>query len=54
MGFDYRTSNRTGETDSWRHKQNLEHTRTEEKGAVAPQETESDLPVSVKESLVVA
>ena len=51
MGFDYRTSNRTGETDSWRCKQNLVHTRTEEKGAVTPQETEPDLPVRVQESL---
>ena len=29
------------------HKQNLVHTRIQEKGAVVPQETESDLPVSV-------
>ena len=28
------------------------HTRTQEKGAVFPQETEPDLPVSVQESLV--
>ena len=28
-------------------------TRTQEKGAVTPQETDSDLPVSVQESLVV-
>ena len=26
------------------------HTRTQEKGAVAPQETDSDLPISVQES----
>ena len=32
------------------HKQNLVHTRTQEKGAVTPQETEPDLPVSVQES----
>ena len=32
------------------HKQNLMHTRTQEKGAVTPQETEPDLPVSVWES----
>ena len=31
---------------------NLMFTRTQEKGAVTPQETESDLPVSVQESLV--
>ena len=34
------------------HKQNLVCTRNLEKGAMTPQETESDLPVSVKESLV--
>ena len=34
------------------HKQNLVHTGTQEKGAVTPQETDSDLPVSVQESLV--
>ena len=28
------------------------HTRTQKKGAVTPQETDSDLPVSVQESLV--
>ena len=30
------------------------HTKTQEKGAVAPQETDPDLPVSVQESLVEA
>ena len=39
-----------GETDSWRV-QNAVCTRTQEKGAVTPQETEPDLPVSVQESL---
>ena len=34
------------------HKQNLVHTRTQEKGAVTPQETNPDLPVSVQEFLV--
>ena len=29
-------------------KQNLVHTRTQEKGAVTPQESEPDLPVSVQ------
>ena len=33
------------------HKQNLVLTRTQEKGAVTPQETVSDLPVSGQESL---
>ena len=41
------------EIDSWRA-QNLVHrtlcTRTQEKGAVTPQETDPDLPVSVQES----
>ena len=31
------------------HKQNLVHTRTQEKGAVTPQETDPDLPMSVQE-----
>ena len=34
------------------HKQNLVHTRTQEKGAVTPQETNPDLPMSVQEFLV--
>ena len=33
------------------HKQNLVCTRTQEKGAMTPQETELDLAVSVWESL---
>ena len=37
-----------------RHKQNLVHTRTQEKGAVTTQETEPDLPVSVQEPLAEA
>ena len=32
------------------HKQNVVHSRTQEKGAVTPQETGPDLPVSVQES----
>ena len=36
------------------HKQKLVCTRTQEKGAVTPQETDPDLPVSVQESLVEA
>ena len=35
-------------------KKNLVYTRTQEKGAVTPQETDPDLPVSVQESLVEA
>ena len=36
------------------HKQNLVCIRTQEKGAVTPQETDPDLPVSVQESLAEA
>ena len=36
------------------HKQNLVHTRTQEKGAVISQETDPDLPMSVQESLAEA
>ena len=36
------------------HKQNLMCTRIQEKGAVTPQETDPDLPVSVQESLLEA
>ena len=38
------------EIDSWRAQQNLVCTRTQEKGALAPQETDPDLPGSVQES----
>ena len=34
------------------HKQKLVGARTQEKGAVTPEETDPDLPVSVQESLV--
>ena len=50
MGFDYRTSAGLGKQTLGGHKQNLVHTRTQEKGAVTPQETKPDLPVSVQES----
>ena len=36
------------------HKQNLVHTRAQEKGAVTPQEIDPDLPMSVQESLAEA
>ena len=36
------------------HKQNLAHTRNQEKGAVTPQEIDPDLPMSVQESLAEA
>ena len=44
----------TGEKTLGGHKQNLVHTRMQEKGEVTPQETDPDLPVSVQESLVEA
>ena len=49
MGFDYRTF-----PGLWRqilggHKQNLLHTRSEEKEAVSPQQTKPDLLVSIQE-----
>ena len=52
MGFDYRTYTGLGKQTLGGHKQNLVGTRTQEKGAVTPQETETDLPLSVQESLV--
>ena len=42
--------NRTGKQTLRGHKQNLVHIRSQEKGTVSPQETEPDLPVSVRES----
>ena len=54
MEFYYRTSTGLGKQTLEGHKQNHVHTRTQEKGAVSPQETELDLPVSVQESLVEA
>ena len=52
MGFDYRTFRGLGKQTLGGHKQKLVHTRTQEKGAVTPQETDPDLPVSVQESPV--
>ena len=51
MGFDYRAYTELGKQTLGGHKQNLVHTRTQEKGAVTPQETELDFPVCVWESL---
>ena len=45
---------RTGEKTLGGHKQNFVHTRTQEKGAVTPLETDPDLPGSVQESLAEA
>ena len=42
---------RAGERDSWRAQQNLVCTRTQKKGAVTPQETDTDWPVHACESL---
>ena len=50
MGFDYRTYTGLGKQTLEGHKQNHVHTRTQEKGAVSPQETEPDLCVRVQES----
>ena len=50
MGFDYRSYTGLGKQTHGGHKQNLVHTGTQEKGAVTPQETDSDLPVSVQKS----
>ena len=54
MGFDYRTYTGLGKQTLGGHKQNLVHIRTQEKGAVTPQKTDPDLPVSVQESPVEA
>ena len=50
MGFDYKISTGLGKQTLGGHKQNLVCTRSQEKGAVTPQETEPDLPVSVQKS----
>ena len=47
VGLDYRTSTGLGKQTLAGCKQNLVYTRTQ-KGDVTPQETESDLPVSVR------
>ena len=50
-GFDYRNCTELGKQTIGGHKQNLIHTRTQDKGVMTPQETEPDLPGSVRESL---
>ena len=50
MGFDYRTYTGLGKQTLGGHKENFMCTRTQEKGAVTPQETDPDLPGSVQES----
>ena len=54
VGFDYRTSIGLGKQTLGGRKHNCMCTRTQNKGAVTPQETEADLPVSVQEALVEA
>ena len=46
-----RTYTGLGKQALGRHKQNLVCTRTQEKGAVTPLETDPDMPMSVQESL---
>ena len=54
MGFDYRHYTGLGKQTLGGHKQKLVYTRTREKGAVTPQETDQDLAESVQESLAEA
>ena len=54
MGFDYRTYTGLRKQTIGGHKQNLVSTRTREKGAVTPQETDPDLSLSVQKSQVEA
>ena len=46
VGFDHKPSTGLGKQTLGEHKQNLVHTSTQEKGAVTPQETDPDLPMS--------
>ena len=54
MGLDHKTYTGLGKQTLGGHKQNLVCTRTQEKEAVTPQETDPDLPVCVQETLVEA
>ena len=54
MEFDYRTCTGLGKQSLAGHKENLLHTRSQEKGTVSQQETKPDLPVNVQESPVEA
>ena len=54
MEFDYRTYTGLGKQTLGGKKQNLVRIRTQEKGAVMPQETDPDLRVSVQVSLAEA
>ena len=48
MGFDYRTDAGMEQQTLGGHKKNLVCTRTQEKGAVTPEETDPDLPGSLQ------
>ena len=50
MGLDYRIYTEPEKQSLGGHKQNLVHTRTQEKGVVTPQKSDPDLPVSVQKS----
>ena len=52
LGPHYRAYTGLGKQTLGGQKQNLVCTRTQEEGAVTPQETDPDLPVSVQESPV--
>ena len=54
MGFDHRTDAGMEKQTLGGHKKNLVCTRTQEKGAVTPEENNPDLPVNVQESPVVS
>ena len=54
MGFDYKTFTGLGKQTLGGYKQNLVHTRSQEKGTVSLQETDQDLAESVQESLAEA
>ena len=49
VGFDYSTYTTLGKQTPGGHKQNVVCTRTQEKGAVTPQKTDAEWPVSVQE-----
>ena len=51
MGFGYRITTVQGKQTLEKLKQNLVHTRTQEKGTVTPKESEPDSPESDQESL---
>ena len=53
-GIEYRTHTGLGKQTLGGHKQNLVCTRTQQKGATTPQETDPDVPASVQESLAEA